>query len=43
MLLENIGFFPTCVDVGKMNIKITTSDDLSFAEYLINKSQGDLI
>ena len=43
MLLENIGFFPTCVDVGKMNIKITTPDDLSLAEYLVKRSQGDLI
>ena len=36
MLLELIGVKPYCTDTGKHNIKITTIDDLDFANYLLN-------
>lgn len=38
MLLENIGERIYCVEVGPRNMKITTSEDLRFAEYLIGGS-----
>ncbi len=37
MLLEKIGVQIASVDVGKENIKITTMEDISYAEYLISK------
>ena len=36
MLLENIGVFPHCTDTGKNNIKITTKEDLAYADFLFN-------
>ena len=37
MLIERIGGRVYPVDIGRENIKITTADDLSYAEYLINR------
>ncbi len=37
MLVESIGVKIKCVDTGGTNIKITTQDDLLFAEYIINR------
>ncbi len=37
MLLEAIGFGVKLVDTGKENIKITTAEDIDYAEYIINK------
>ncbi len=37
MLVESIGITVVPVDTGRENIKITTSDDLSYAEFLIKK------
>lgn len=42
MLLEKIGISPVCIDVGKENIKITTSEDLLLAEFLIRRNNGEL-
>ncbi len=39
MLLENIGIYPYSTDTGKYNIKITTQEDLVFADFLL---LGDL-
>ena len=36
MLVELIGVKPYCTDTGKRNIKITTVEDLNFANYLLN-------
>jgi len=36
-LLEAIGIRVKAVDTGKTNVKITTPDDLSFAEYVLTK------
>ena len=41
MLVENIGVMPVCVDTGKENIKITTPEDLAYAEFLINRRNGE--
>ena len=40
MLLENIGIYPHCTDTGKNNIKITTREDLLYANFLLN---GDIV
>ena len=40
MLVENIGARIFCVDTGKQNIKITTKEDLSHAEYIIKRRTG---
>ena len=37
MLVESIGQKVYCVDTGKNNIKITTPDDITYAEYLIER------
>jgi len=41
MMLEYIGIRPHCTDTGKTNIKITTPDDLLFAEFLVNMEKKD--
>ena len=41
MLLEAIGVHPLAVDVGKYNIKITTPEDVVFAELLLSEFGGD--
>lgn len=41
MLVEKLGIGIRCVETGGYNIKITTADDLLFAEYLLMK-RGDL-
>lgn len=38
-LLESIGVFPTAVELRYPNPKITTADDLSYAEYIVNKGR----
>ena len=40
MLVEKTGQKIFCVDTGRENIKITTIEDISYAEYLINRRQG---
>jgi 2-C-methyl-D-erythritol 4-phosphate cytidylyltransferase/2-C-methyl-D-erythritol 2,4-cyclodiphosphate synthase len=42
MLLENIGVKVKMVDCGKENIKITTQDDLKYAEYLIERRESTM-
>lgn len=37
MLVEHIGGRVFCVDTGKQNIKITTADDLAYAEYVLGE------
>ena len=37
MLIERIGVKVCAVDTGKHNIKITTAEDLSYAEYLLER------
>ena len=37
MLVETLGVNITCVDLGADNIKITTSDDLLLAEFILDK------
>ena len=39
MLLENIGVYPHCTDTGKNNIKITTPEDLLYANFLLNEEK----
>ena len=39
MLLENIGIHPYATDTGKNNIKLTTQEDLIYANFLLS---GDL-
>ena len=39
MLLERIGIYPYCTDTGKENFKITTSEDLLFAKYLLKEEE----
>ena len=41
MLVENVGGKIRCVDTGRQNIKITTTEDLEYAEYII-KRRGDM-
>ncbi len=41
MLVENIGEKIAAVDLGRENIKITTPDDIGYAEYLIMKRSGE--
>ena len=36
ILLERIGVYPYCTDTGKTNLKLTTQDDLPFANFLIS-------
>ena len=36
MMLENIGIHPYTTDTGKNNIKLTTQDDLAFANFLLS-------
>ena len=36
-LLEKIGVSVRCVDTGKTNIKLTTKDDLLYAEFLFSE------
>ena len=40
MLMERMGIPVYMTDVGATNIKITYSDDILFAEYLLEKSDG---
>lgn len=40
MLVEKIGVNVFCVDTGKENIKITTKEDLSYAEYILERRRG---
>ena len=40
MLVENIGAKIKCVDLGMTNMKITTFDDISLAEFIL-KQRGD--
>ncbi len=42
MLLESIGVPIFCTDTGKENIKITTPDDITLAEYLLNRRNSDV-
>ena len=37
MMLERLGIHPYCTETGKKNIKITTKEDLFFAEFLLSK------
>ncbi len=37
MLVENIGECVTVVDTGRENVKITTSEDVRYAEYILGK------
>ena len=37
MLLERVGIHPYCTDTGKENIKLTTREDLIYAEFLLSK------
>ena len=39
-LVENIGKRVKCVDTGRLNIKLTTPEDLLFAEFILNKRGG---
>ena len=41
MLMEAIGVSVRAVEVGKENVKITTTDDLNYAEYVLSK-RGEL-
>ena len=36
MLLENIGIYPYATDTGKNNIKLTTQEDLTIANFLLS-------
>ena len=42
MLIEALGHEVVCVDTGRENIKITTPDDVSYAEYILGKREGML-
>ena len=42
MLLEKIGIHPYITDTGRNNIKLTTQEDLLFAEFLINGDDKDV-
>ena len=42
MLIESLGHEVVCVDTGRENIKITTPDDISYAEYILGKREGML-
>lgn len=42
MLIEALGHEVVCVDTGRENIKITTPDDISYAEYILGKREGML-
>ena len=42
MLLENMGISPYCVETLPSNIKITTSYDLEFAEFILLKRKGEI-
>ena len=37
MLIESLGVKISAIDIGKENIKITTPEDLGYAEYIINR------
>lgn len=37
MLVESIGAPIKCVDIGRTNLKITTKEDLDYAEYIISR------
>ena len=39
MLVESIGVLPTYVETGKYNIKITTPDDVEYAEFILKKRE----
>lgn len=39
-LLERIGVFPHCTETGKNNIKITTQDDIAFANFLLERCEN---
>ncbi len=41
MLVERIGEKIVAVDVGKENIKLTTMQDIEYAEFLISKRKGE--
>lgn len=41
MLLENIGIHPHCTETGKYNIKITTKEDLDYADFLLGREQEE--
>ena len=40
MLMERIGVKVSAVDVGRENIKITTPEDLGYAEFLLGRRRG---
>ena len=42
MIVENIGKKIFCVECGGENIKITKSDDISYAEFIIKRRRGDV-
>ena len=42
MLLERIGIMPHCTDTGRYNIKITTKEDLSYANYILKEIGNEL-
>ena len=42
MLIEALGHEVVCVDTGRENIKITTPDDISYAEYILGKRESML-
>ncbi len=42
MLLENISVMPHCTDTGRYNIKITTVEDLSYANYILKEIRNEL-
>lgn len=43
MLFEAIGISVSAVDLGKENIKITTPDDVEYAEYIISKRENSFM
>ena len=41
MVVERVGVKVKCVDCGEINIKITTPEDVTYAEFIINRRGGD--
>lgn len=39
MLLENIGIHPHCTETGKYNVKITTREDIDYADFILSKDR----
>ena len=39
MLVEALGYPIKLVDTGKFNIKLTTSEDIALAEFILNRRE----